>query len=74
MAEALLDSVLGEGNYEVVESMKGGDLEYVKYEPLFDFQPNGEDFKGYFITCDDYVTLTDGTGITLLLSVPAYSF
>ena len=33
MAEALLDSVLGEGNYEVVESMKGGDLEYVKYEP-----------------------------------------
>ena len=63
MAEALLDSVLGEGNYEVVESMKGGDLEYVKYEPLFDFQPNGEDFKGYFVTCDDYVTLTDGTGI-----------
>ena len=63
MAEALLDSVLGEGNYEVVESMKGGDLEYVKYEPLFDFQPNGEDFKGYFVTCDDYVTLTDGTGV-----------
>ena len=63
MAEALLDSVLGEGNYEVVESMKGSDLEYVKYEPLFDFQPNGEDFKGYFVTCDDYVTLTDGTGI-----------
>ncbi|MBQ8733032.1 MAG: isoleucine--tRNA ligase [Anaerotignum sp.] len=63
MAEALLDSVLGEGNYEVVERMKGGDLEYVKYEPLFDFQPNGDDFKGYFVTCDDYVTLTDGTGI-----------
>ena len=63
MAEALMDDVLGEGNYEVVERMKGGDMEYMKYEPLFDFQPNGEDFKGYFMTCDDYVTLTDGTGI-----------
>ena len=63
MAEALMDSVLGEGNYEVVERMKGGDLEYVKYEPLFSFQPQGDDFKGYFVTCDDYVTLTDGTGI-----------
>ncbi len=63
LAEALMDSVLGEGKYEVEERMKGQDLEYVKYEPLFDFQPNGEDFKGYFVTCDDYVTLTDGTGI-----------
>ncbi len=63
MAEALMDSVLGEGKYELEERMKGQDLEYVKYEPLFDFQPNGEDFKGYFVTCDDYVTLTDGTGI-----------
>ena len=63
MAEALMDSVLGEGKYEVVETMKGADLEYVKYEPLFSFQPQGGDFKGYFVTCDDYVTLTDGTGI-----------
>ena len=54
---------MGEGKYEVVERMKGQDLEYVKYEPLFPFQPQGEDFKGYFVTCDDYVTLTDGTGI-----------
>lgn len=63
MAEALMDSVLGEGKYELEARMKGQDLEYVKYEPLFNFQPNGEDFKGYFVTCDDYVTLTDGTGI-----------
>ena len=63
LAEALMDSVLGEGKYEVIERMKGADLEYVKYEPLFSFQPHGEDFKGYFVTCDDYVTLTDGTGI-----------
>ena len=63
MAEALMDSVLGEGKYEVVETMKGADLEYVKYEPLFSFQPQGGDFKGYFVTCDDYVTLTDGTSI-----------
>ena len=61
MAEALMDTVLGEGNYEIIERMKGKDLEYVHYEPLFPFMekyPNA-----YFVTCDDYVTLTDGTGI-----------
>ncbi len=61
MAEALMDTVLGEGNYEIIERMKGMDLEYVHYEPLFPFMekyPNA-----YFVTCDDYVTLTDGTGI-----------
>ncbi len=61
MAEALMDTVLGEGNYEIIERMKGKDLEYVHYESLFPFMekyPNA-----YFVTCDDYVTLTDGTGI-----------
>lgn len=61
MAEALMDTVLGEGSYEIIERMKGKDLEYVHYEPLFPFMekyPNA-----YFVTCDDYVTLTDGTGI-----------
>lgn len=61
LAEALLDDVLGAGKYEVVERMTGQDLEYVRYEPLFPFMD--KDLKGYFVTCDDYVTLTDGTGI-----------
>ena len=80
MAEALLDTVLGklgkkadkkEGTpavpaYEVLETMKGTDLEYKEYEPLFGFtgdyveKKNG---KGFFVTCGDYVTMSDGTGI-----------
>ncbi|NLK36988.1 MAG: isoleucine--tRNA ligase [Epulopiscium sp.] len=68
MANALLDTVLGEGNYEVLETVKGKDLEYMRYEPLFDFIES--DPKGFFVTCDDYVTLTDGTGI--VHSAPAF--
>jgi len=72
MAEALLDKVLGglaeedKPAYEVLETYKGTDLERKEYEPLFDFtkaavekQPQ----KGHYITCDSYVTMTDGTGI-----------
>ena len=60
LAEALVAAVLGEGA-EVVERYVGRDLEYKEYTPLFDFaQPKG---KAYFVTCDGYVTLTDGTGI-----------
>lgn len=61
LASALLDDVLGEGNYEVVETKTGKELEYQRYEPLFDFIET--DPKGFFVTCDDYVTLTDGTGV-----------
>ena len=61
MAEALLDNVLGEGNYEVLETMKGKELEYMRYEPLFSFLEN--DPKAFIVTCDPYVTLTDGTGV-----------
>ena len=80
MAEALLDTVLGklgkkadkkEGTpaipaYEVLETMKGTDLEHKAYEPLFGFtgdyveKKNG---KAFFVTCGDYVTMSDGTGI-----------
>ena len=60
MAEALLSSVLPEG-YEVVEKFVGKDLEYKEYEPLFSFKQL--DKKAYFVVCDDYVTLTDGTGV-----------
>ncbi|WP_099204835.1 isoleucine--tRNA ligase [Scatolibacter rhodanostii] len=61
LAQALCDTVLGEGTYEVLAHYIGKDLEYKEYEPLFDFvHPNG---KAYYVTCGDYVTLTDGTGV-----------
>ena len=60
LAKALCDKVLGEG-YEVIEEFKGKELEYKKYEPLFDFIER--DDKGYFVVCDGYVTMDDGTGI-----------
>lgn len=73
MAEALLDKVLGKlaGNegdrtYEVLETYKGTDLEHKAYEPLFDFAAGiieKQHKKAHFITCDNYVTMTDGTGI-----------
>ena len=61
LATALLDDILGKGNYEVVETKTGKELEYMRYESLFEFIPS--DPKGFYVTCDDYVTLTDGTGI-----------
>ena len=60
MAEGLLASVI-EDEYEIVEKYKGTDLEYKEYEPLFDYA--NPDKKAYYVTCDGYVTLTDGTGI-----------
>ena len=72
MAEALLDKVLGklatedDPAYEILESYKGIDLEGKEYEPLFDYvKPicDKQNKKGFFITADNYVTMTDGTGI-----------
>ena len=72
LAEALADKVLsklsdGEAPaYEILERFKGKDLEYSKYEPLFDFvQPIADKQKkdAFFVMCDGYVTMTDGTGI-----------
>ena len=60
MAEALVEKVLGE-EAEIIEKYVGKDLEYREYEPLFDFVSPNE--KCWYITCDGYVTLTDGTGI-----------
>jgi len=59
LAEALLPVV--EGDYTVEETYKGTDLEYKEYEPLFDYAE--VDKKAYYVTCDTYVTLTDGTGV-----------
>ena len=74
LAEALADKVLGKlGNeeegkkaYEVLETYKGKDLEYKEYEPLYACAKECADKqnkKGFFVTCDTYVTMTDGTGI-----------
>ncbi|MGN0701562.1 MAG: isoleucine--tRNA ligase [Lentihominibacter sp.] len=61
VAKALADKTLGAGNYEIIEEMKGKDLEYVEYEQLMPFcKP---DRKGFFVTCMDYVSTEDGTGI-----------
>ncbi len=78
MAEALLPNVLGklaasdgaeetdQAPYTILETYKGTDLEYKEYEPLFACA--GEEAakqrkKAHFVTCDTYVTMTDGTGI-----------
>lgn len=50
-----------DGDYEIVEEYKGKELEYKEYEPLFNYVT--PDKKAYYVTCADYVTLTDGTGI-----------
>jgi isoleucyl-tRNA synthetase len=75
LAEALLPVI--DGKYEVVESCTGKDLEYKSYVPLFDYAFNKPDGsigetgerelvngkKAFYVVCDEYVTLTDGTGI-----------
>ena len=60
MAQALVDTVL-EGDVEVVETYVGKDLENKEYEPLFPFVELNK--RAYYVTCADYVTLTDGTGV-----------
>lgn len=60
MAEALVGAVIGE-EAEIVETCSGKDLEYKHYEPLFDFITPEE--KSHYVTCADFVTLSDGTGI-----------
>ncbi len=60
MAEALLEKVL-ESDYVVLEKMLGKDLEYKYYEPLFHFSEKAK--NAFFVTCGDFVTLEDGTGI-----------
>ena len=60
LAKALLSKVLGE-EVEILEEYKGKDLEYIEYEQLIpDFKVTQ---KAFFVTCDNYVTMEDGTGI-----------
>ena len=74
MAQALLDTVLGGlgdeasgvAAYEILETYTGRDLENKEYEPLFPFgcaTVEQQHKKAFYVTCDTYVTLTDGTGV-----------
>ena len=74
MAQALLDAVLGKLSdkengtpaYEVLETYTGKDLEYKEYEPLYQCAADvaaKQHKKGHYVTCDTYVTMSDGTGI-----------
>ncbi len=74
LAEALVDTVLAmehpeqeeKPSYEVLEKYRGKDLEYMEYEPLFACAGEKVDSlhgRAFYVTCDDYVTMTDGTGI-----------
>lgn len=60
LAKALLSNVI-EGEYEILEEMKGNELEYIEYEQLMPFVST--DQKAFFVTCADYVTTQDGTGV-----------
>ena len=63
MAAALVDTVLGEGA-EILEHYQGKDLEFKEYEPLFPYaEKRIGNKKAYYVVCDTYVTLTDGTGV-----------
>ncbi len=72
MAKELLDKVLGKlateetPAYEIISEFEGKELEYTEYEPLFDFVApicEKQHKKAFYITCDGYVTMSDGTGI-----------
>ena len=60
LAEALVKTILGD-EAEILEKFTGKDLEFKEYEPLFPYAEPKE--KCYYVTCADYVTLTDGTGV-----------
>ncbi|MDE6182472.1 MAG: isoleucine--tRNA ligase [Eubacteriales bacterium] len=65
LADALVSKVFGEEEKPVIlEKFKGLEIKGMEYEPLFDYAKNiVGDKKAYFVVCDSYVTLTDGTGI-----------
>lgn len=60
LAQALCDTVLGADAYEILGTYVGKDLEYIEYEALY---PAKLSKKGYYVVCDDYVTMSDGTGV-----------
>ncbi|MDR1906195.1 MAG: isoleucine--tRNA ligase [Clostridiales bacterium] len=69
LAKALIPSLFEEGSYKIKETKKGKDYEYSEYERLFDYDTQAKE-KAYFVTCANFVTLSDGTGIVHI--VPAF--
>lgn len=69
LASKLANNILGE-DYKILETYKGKDLEYTEYEQLMPFLEVKENEKAFFMTCDEYVTMEDGTGIVHM--APAY--
>ncbi len=65
LAEGLLKSVLGEEGYTVLSTKKGTEFEYTEYEPLYSYGKEKFNYreKAHYVTCDNYVTLSDGTGV-----------
>ncbi|MDD4816291.1 MAG: class I tRNA ligase family protein, partial [Clostridia bacterium] len=70
LAKNLVSNFFKNDEYKVLENVYGKDLEFKKYQPIFDFATKEVKEKAFFVTCDDYVTLTDGTGIVHI--APAY--
>ena len=60
LAKSLAENVLVE-DFEIIQTMKGGELEYLAYQPLFDFVKF--DVKAHYVVCDPYVLLSEGTGV-----------
>ena len=63
LAKNLASKVLGKDEYEVLEELKGKDMEYWEYEQLMPFVEKPANKKAFFVTCMDYVSIEDGTGI-----------
>ena len=63
VSKGLADKVLGAGKYEILEEMKGSALEYMEYEQLLPFVEVPAGKNAFFVTCMDYVSTEDGTGI-----------
>ena len=63
LAKNLADKVLGQGKYEILDEMKGKDLEYMEYDQLMPFCTPDPQKKAFYVTCMDYVSVDDGTGI-----------
>ncbi len=61
LAEALAPKLFE--NYQTVSVKKGKEYEYAEYIPLFDYAQGTFKEKAYYVVCDNYVTLTDGSGI-----------
>ena len=60
VAKKLAEKVLG-NDYDIIDTFKGKDLEYTEYEQLLPFINVSK--KAFFVVCDDYVTMEDGTGL-----------